>query len=103
MTKSQLRKKINNKICGLAKGLFSDEYWYGHNIICEALNEIEGIEFHLNNCQYEHDEYTGNPIRKRWMYEVTDGKNQVYVLIIAAGAGSVNDPLEKYDIIAYSC
>ena len=56
--------------------------------------------------RYEHDA-EGRMIRKTWKYEIPfvnqNGKpDQVYLAITAAGAGSVEDPLDVYDVTAYA-
>ncbi len=100
MTRSQIVKQTNRKICGLCKGFFTDECWNGIKPITDYLNESEH-EFYLNNATYKHDA-DGIPIRKEWVYISESTKKPIMVLIIASGAGSVNDPLSKYDVIAYA-
>jgi len=101
MTRSQLIKKINKKICGLAPGFYSDNFWAGHRIVDNALLSIEGVNVTLNNSRYDNDD-KGVPIAKRWIYEATDGQKSCYVIIIASGAGTVSDPLSRYDIVSYA-
>ncbi len=100
MTRSQIVKQTNQKICGLSKGIFSDEYWNGIKPITDYLNESEH-GFYLNNTTYKHDA-NGIPFRKEWVYISESTKNPINVLVIASGAGSVVDPLSKYDVIAYA-
>ena len=100
MTRSQITKQVNRKICGLSKGIFSDEYWNGIKPITDFLNDSEH-EFYLDSAVYKHDE-NGTPIRKEWVYKSDATKKPVVVLIIASGAGTVSDPLSKYDVICYA-
>ena len=101
MTRQQLIKKINKRICGLAPGFFSDNFWAGERIVSKELHCIEGVNVTLNNTQYQNDD-KGTPIAKRWIYDVTDGQKSCYVIIIASGAGTVTEPLSRYDIVSYA-
>ena len=100
-TRKQLTTAINKAICGAAKGIFSDQGWRGHQLVMTALTSVPGIELTEGKAEYQHDA-TGTPNGKRWLYTVSDGKREASVVIVAAGAGSVKDPLEKYDIVAYA-
>jgi hypothetical protein len=94
---------INESTAYDTKGLFSDEGWEQVNKIWNVLDE-NGINWAMTNSQYAQDE-EGNLIRKEWKFEIYfSNKNNkpttLYGTIVAAGAGSVNDPLEKYDLVA---
>jgi len=101
-TRGQIVKQINNKICGMSKGIFSDEYWNGIKPITEYLDTC-GHEFYLDRAEYNHDA-NGTPNQKSWMYklDIPNYKIPVMVLIIAAGAGTVKDPLSRYDVVCYA-
>ncbi len=104
-TKAQLCKAVNNAICGAAPGIFTDSYWHGHGMILDALKPIDGIEIIHDRSEYKWfnaDSYDSMPNAKEWTYDIIDGKHTVFMLITASGAGSVSDPLEKYDITAYA-
>ena len=101
MTRAQLVKKINKAICGKAPGFFKDDCWHGKQIVEDALFAIPGTEIKSWDSQYRQDE-AGTPIGKTWNYTLSDGQHLVYVIVIASGAGTVTDPLSKYDIIAYA-
>jgi len=99
--------KFVNKVVERAdtKGLFRDDHWAGVNAIYKALTGA-GIEWNINDSKYERD---GGmmPIRKVWNIWVPfvsdKGKaDNVYIRIVAAGAGSVADPLDTYDVVAYA-
>ncbi|MFW5879941.1 MAG: hypothetical protein ACOCUV_03870 [bacterium] len=97
------RNYVNKLIRPYTKGLFSDEGWKQVNKIWNVLDE-NGINWAMTNSQYAQDE-KGNLIRKEWKFEIYfSNKNNkpttLYGTIVAAGAGSVNDPLEKYDLVA---
>jgi len=102
MTKSQLVKKLNNLIHSAAPGLFSDPFWAGKNQVVQAC-ELAGFDLCVMDSKYFHDD-AGVPIRKEWWFECTadnDGKEvKATIHITAAGAGTVQDPLGRYDIVA---
>jgi hypothetical protein len=101
MTRKQLVNKINKAICDKAHGLFSDSGWAGQRIIEDIISNFPGINIKEQNSHYLQD-HNGNPVGKMWNYVVTDGLSLVYVFIHAAGAGSVKNPLSKYDITSYA-
>ena len=101
-SKAQLRNVVNKYVCNAAMGIFSDEYWHGHNIVIDNLSGC-GVVAILLSAEYKwYDATLPMPNAKEWLYEVTDGKHTVFMLITASGAGSVSDPLSKYDITAYA-
>lgn len=90
------------------KGIHRDQYWRPIHALWKAL-EKAGIDFHITKSDYEHEVYDGQrvPVRKVWRLEVpfTNERGRdaiVYIQVIAAGAGSVAEPLEAYDVIAYA-
>lgn len=99
-TKAKLRKAVNKAVSNAAPGIFSDEYWHGYNQVVDALSKVPGIEYVMQGSRYRHSE--GKAVGKEWLYQITDGKHEVFLQIIASGAGSVSDPLSRYDIIAYA-
>ena len=100
------RKAINYitktfKVYEKLKGLFSDEAWQPINGI---IGEIQsgGIEFNIEKTEYYKDN-NGNPAGKIWWCEIpfinqNQRPDKLNVNITAAGAGSVQDPLSKYDV-----
>ena len=95
--------KINSVICGCAPGIFSDSFWNGKNMVLSALEKVcneNGMEWHIEGSHYRHDE-NNKPIAKKWLFKVSDGQREGYGVIIASGAGSVSEPLLKYDIVSY--
>jgi hypothetical protein len=96
------RKMINNVIGNAAKGFFNDDVWKGKDIVFKKLTDLcdkNGWDWEQTEAKYEKE--NGTPVRKRWTVKITVGEKVGYVTIIAAGAGSVSDPLDKYDIVAY--
>ncbi len=106
LTPSQAKKYMNNKVIphDQIKGFFSDEGWEGVSKIWTAFRNA-GVEWAIEDAEYRENE-NGIPVSKRWIVSVEfiDRKgesNMIYGTVIASGAGSVKNPLEKYDIIAY--
>ena len=83
-------------------GLYNDNAWQAIN---KLVKDLQGIlpDITIIDSKYEHDEF-GNPNGKRWWYcgIITEkGKPRVVVIeLCASGAGSVKNPLDKYDITA---
>lgn len=98
----KMRNTLNRAVCGAATGIFSDDYWEGKNRVLSALSGIcekQGWGWEINSTRYEHE--NGKPVRKRWTLRVTDGRRETFGLLVASGAGTVSDPLDRYDIISY--
>jgi len=98
-------KKINKRICNIAPGIYSDEYWSAiknvHNELDKVISEL-GLYVVSVNAQYKHGE-DGIPNRKEWITVIRDkNERKAIVIVMACGAGSVKDPLEKYDVVAYA-
>jgi len=89
-------------------GFFDDQHWAPIQRIWDSLNH-EGIPFGITKSEYEHEVINGNrvPVRKVWRFEVTfmnerQQKATLYGVVTAAGSGSVDEPLAKYDVTAYA-
>ena len=100
----QARSIVNNKIIPKTPGFYSDENWEGINKIWTALNEA-GLNWTITGSKYKSNEQSV-PIGKTWTIEIyfTNNKRRETVLsgtVTAAGSGTVNDPLSRYDITAY--
>ena len=90
-----------------SKGFFDDEYWKPIHAIFKDMRRI-GIDYTLNEANYglspsgrqmglTMDDY------KEWKGEIDFLNNRgrpskLYFLITASGAGSMADPLERYDV-----
>jgi hypothetical protein len=92
------------------RGAFRDDHWAPVQAIWKAL-KAQGISFSINKSQYESETGTNlrdtTPVRKVWEVWVpfTNAKarpDNIYIRIVAAGAGPVEDPLEVYDVTAYA-
>lgn len=90
---------IYKKITPLTQGLFRDDNWSNIKRIYNAFGEMN-LDFDILGNEY----YGGFPPQgKRWKFEINfkdnGGKDRkIFGNITAAGAGTVEDPLERYDI-----
>lgn len=95
-----------NKIIQSAKlsGFFHDSSWAPVQRIWKALTD-KGIDWELEKNWYDKDE-RGNPSTKTWTFRITwkdkAGRPQVgHGRVVASGGGSVDEPLDRYDVTAY--
>ena len=104
LRKPQAAKKVNEIMARHTRGFFSDQSWEPINAIWKDFQD-EGIDYTLEKASYTQDA-DGTPTHKTWRFTVSF-KNQallpntLYGTITASGAGSVKDPLSRYDVIAY--
>ncbi len=100
-------KRVNKLLSVLSKGIFSDNSWEAIRRIFSKLKEA-GLEVDLIKTAYggHAESQSGMPTFKQWDISIpfinNKGKKVNLVgKIIAHGAGSIEDPLDKYDITAY--
>ncbi len=101
---NQQARRIANKIIPDVRGFFSDQSWEGIRRIWDAFDEA-GLNWGIMDNKYLHDEHN-RPTSKQWSVEIkfTNNKGRettLYGTVVASGAGSVEDPLSRYDITAY--
>lgn len=100
MTRVTAKNRVNKILSDNSKGSYTDQYWQPiHNIF--KLLEAAGFNTILNSTLYRQND-AGIPISKEWRIEVLmeTGKS-LKGIITAHGAGSIEDPLDRYDISAY--
>ena len=100
-SKMSAKNIIYKLVSPFIKGLFSDQSWEAVNKIWSSLDQA-GIEWNMTDNKYQHNDQN-IPISKEWKFEVNFINNKqrpdkLYGTLIAHGAGSVQDPLDKYDI-----
>jgi len=103
INKPVLVRNLNKIIGNVSKGFFTDEYWRGPQKVWDALNAI-GVDWHITSSDY--DRKNSPPQSKTWKFEVmfTNPRGKaakLYGHLVASGAGSVADPLSRYDVVAY--
>jgi len=93
---------IKSKMSSIGKkfnSVYSDQYWKVPTTIIKDAQQI------LSNVNVVHTEYDRHqlPTYKRWFlvggYLTPNHiKKALWIMLTASGAGSVDDPLDKYDI-----
>jgi hypothetical protein len=99
------KRYVNRILSEHTKGFFHDQSWEGVHRVWKALDD-NGIDWTMTGNEYQKDSPSGIPTRKQWKFEVHFVNNNgrpvtLYGVLVASGAGSVEDPLEKYDLTAY--
>jgi hypothetical protein len=84
--------------------LYKDDYWRGPNDIFKVFDEELNVSWHLEKTEYRKRPEDDMPTSKVWDYTITfvnnKGKEQkIGGQVIASGAGSVKDPLDRYDVV----
>lgn len=99
--------RVNKVLAELSRGMFSDESWQAINKIFEKLSSL-GLNVTVTSAKYggHADTQTGMPKFKEWQISIpfTNNKGKPVQLvgqITAHGAGSIEQPLDRYDITAY--
>lgn len=102
MKNSKARREVQNVLRrNTPKGILYDDYWRGPKQVWKAL-DAAAFDWELTDNFYDKED--GMPVRKTWKFEI-HFKNEkgrdttIYGTLVAAGAGSVDDPLESYDVI----
>jgi DNA-directed RNA polymerase subunit RPC12/RpoP len=101
MDKRRAVKWLYNNVVKNTNGLFKDEYWEPINKFFKDIRDM-GIDIELVGNKYHHND-NGTPDSKWWRFRIqfTTDKYKVGIIngiITAHGAGSVQNPLDKYDI-----
>ena len=86
------------------EGLHRDSSWQPIHRIWKILAD-NGIPLTLTKAEYQKE--NGVPVSKTWTFEIPFVNERgrpmvVYGRVVASGAGSVKDPLEVYDVVAYA-
>jgi hypothetical protein len=104
MSKVKATRFVNKLLDKHTRGFFTDTYW---KPIHESFKELSknNIPYELTESKYTQDS-NGNPTTKRWKFTITFSNDKMryvtlYGLITASGAGTVEDPLSRYDVTAY--
>jgi len=110
MSRRQAANYVNKLMARHTRGIFSDESWRPVHAIFRDL-ESAGVIHFLTSAEYgisPSGRQTGLRVNdnKTWKFDVPfeNERGRPTVLkgiIVASGAGSVADPLEKYDLVAY--
>ena len=104
ISKKSLLNRLYKEITPLTRGFFHDNSWEPIRIIYNKFNEIlnpMGIDMVMTENHY--DKEHSPPQYKIWSFEIRfinqkAKSDTIYGRIMAAGAGSITDPLERYDL-----
>lgn len=124
MSKRQAATFINKIFRPHMRGIYRDAYWKPVHAMFKAMRDND-IDYYIESAEYSVSPSfrksfpaIGTPARemmglrdipndnKTWKFivkfENNNGKdNKLYGTIVASGAGSIEDPLEKYDVVGY--
>jgi hypothetical protein len=88
--------------------LYKDNYWQGPQCVWDAFDKLN-LNWSITKSEYKNNKDDAKmgikmPTRKEWHFEIqwddNKGKHQkIQGYLTAAGAGSTEDPLEKYDLV----
>jgi len=100
--KPKLVRAVNKTIGNVSRGFFTDEHWRGPKKVWDALS-VMGLDWDIMGSSYNG---TMPPESKTWKFEIkfTNERGKpakLYGHLVASGAGSVDDPLSRYDIVTY--
>jgi len=99
VTKTTFVKRLYELVYPVTRGFFTDCYWEPIQKIWKLFNTL-GIDWRLVGSKYD----SGNPSKgKTWEFEINFVNNigkvkKLYGRVRAAGAGTVKDPLSRYDV-----
>ena len=98
-TKQTWKRRIQKILSDNSRGIFSDNSWEQVHKIFAAVNASEAV-LYVGATAYRQNE-DGTPVEKKWLFTV-EVENFIFQGVLTAhGAGSVKDPLDRYDISAY--
>lgn len=99
--KAQAIKMIYKKTTPHTKGIYRDQDWRYINKIWNEFDKMN-LDWHIVEAKYGKNN-DGMPVRKEWKFEINyidqKGKDKkIGGMVTAHGAGSVKDPLDRYDV-----
>lgn len=102
MSNEKARKEVYKIMAQFTKGVFKDDSWVPIHNIWEAFNAA-GLDWTMMGSQYLHNS-EGRPSGKEWKFEIKflnkNGRlTTMHGTVTASGAGSVEDPLDRYDLV----
>jgi hypothetical protein len=109
-SKTNAKNWVHGKVDKMTKGIWGDEYWQPIARVFKEMDKLQ-LNWHQTGAKYQQETVTfadgsrhSVPVRKIWTFEVDfinnrDKKDTLYGRIVAAGAGSVEEPLAKYDVV----
>lgn len=85
------------------KGVFRDNSWQPINSIWRLFSE-NNIDCEMTKPPQYFNNESGMPVRKDWYFKISflnnkQKQDEINGTITASGAGSVQDPLDAYDVV----
>jgi hypothetical protein len=100
MTRVTAKNRVNRILSDNSKGIYSDDYWCPIHKIFNTLLD-SGFPVQIMSTKYRQNE-DGLNISKEWRIQIPlEIGKPLDGIITAHGAGSIHDPLDRYDISAY--
>ncbi len=100
MTRQTIKNRVNKILRKTTSGFFTDNYWAP---VTKVFNDIKeaGFDIQHDGCRYfQNNECI--PVGKTWYFKILiEGKKPIPGVLTAHGAGTLKDPLSRYDISAY--
>jgi hypothetical protein len=104
--KPTLINQIHRAVEHLTRGIYSDDSWKPVHDIFATFDSL-GLKWKTTGANYDSDPTAPSnsmPSSKRWKFEIEfinqKGKpDTIFGQIIASGAGSIANPLDKYDLV----
>ena len=108
-TKQNARNWISGKSRNITSGFFRDDYWQPIQKLWKEFDKLElnwnstGNKYHEEEVMFSDGSKHYVPMRKVWNFEIRfinnrDKNDVIYGVVTASGAGSVEDPLSRYDV-----
>jgi hypothetical protein len=109
LSKARLKTLLykETKKCTFNK-IYKDKGWSGPQCIWDTFNRLD-LAWHIDNAEYKRhkdDPGAAMPTSKEWTFTIHWNSKEgglgkhmkMSGIVTAAGAGSVKDPLDKYDV-----
>lgn len=108
-SKANAKNFVMSKTNKFTKGFFSDEYWKPVNQVYKELTKLHinwvgtGATYEQERVELSDRSHASVPIRKIWTFEIKFRNNRdkpdvLFGRMVAAGAGPVESPLDRYDV-----
>jgi len=104
VSRQTLLRRLYKDIEPITRGFFRDNSWQSVKKVWNHFDRLD-LNWHITDNYYGNGHYdkTVPPERKRWHFEINfknekGNPNKIVGTLTAAGAGSVEDPLSRYDI-----
>ena len=108
LSKAKLKTLIYKSTKKITTGLYNDNYWKGPQMIWNVFDGLD-LDWYITKAEYKNNRDDAKmginmPTSKVWNFEFKWVNDKGKVLkgggyLTAAGAGSMDQPLDKYDLV----